>query len=266
MNSPAIHIENLRVAAGSRTILSIGHLSVARGEVLAVLGLNGAGKSTLLNVCLGLRRFSSGEVVVLGEPVGRSGSASLARLRCRIGYAPQTVARRSQAPLTIREVVAIGRTGLAGLLSPLRGDDWRIIDEWLERVGLERIAGQAYSDASGGEQRRTLIARVMVQQPEMLLLDEPTANLDLSGREQIVATLQKLHEETRVTIVLVCHELEVIPPCCGSLLVLEHGNVIAEGRPETALTDGVVAALYGRGLIVVHGEGRHSVIPEGARR
>ncbi len=261
MSEPAISIRNLRVAAGGRTILSAASLDVASGKVFAVLGPNGAGKSTLLKIRLGFQRPQAGEVHVLGEPVHRLGSMRLNRLRRRIGYVPQVLAGGSQAPLTVREVVAIGRTGIAGLLRPLRRKDWRIIDEWIERLGLERLGGRRYGDISGGEQRKTLLARAMVQQPELLLLDEPTANLDLAWRERIVAILQELYEQTAMSIVLICHELEVIPAACQHLVLLIDGRVAATGPPEEILTSQRVRSLYGSSLCVLPTGGRYVVIP-----
>jgi ABC-type Mn2+/Zn2+ transport system ATPase subunit len=263
MSEAAIEVAGLCVAAGGQTILSLDRWTVGRGQVLAVFGPNGAGKSTLLKVCLGLVRPSAGGVRVLGQEPARLGAGALARLRRRIGYVPQVLAARSQMPLTVREVVAVGRTGLAGLLRPLRLKDWRCVDEWIERLGLKSVADQAYGDISGGEQRKTLIARAMVQVPELLLLDEPTANLDLGWREQMVALIDGLYRQTGATVVLVCHELEVIPPCCRHLLLLREGRGLASGSPEAVLTASRLASLYGPGLEVVRRAGRLAVIPGG---
>jgi iron complex transport system ATP-binding protein len=161
-------------------------------------------------------------------------------------------------------VVAVGRTGLAGLLRPLRREDWRVVDEWLDRLGLAHLATAAYGDLSGGEQRKGLIAKAMVQKPELLLLDEPTANLDLFWREQIVATLQRLYEQARPSLVLVCHELEVIPPCVSRIALLEDGRLVAAGASLDVLTTERVGPLYGPGLDVVSRGGRWAVVPREA--
>jgi iron complex transport system ATP-binding protein len=164
-------------------------------------------------------------------------------------------------PLTVREVVAIGRTGIAGLLRPLRREDWHVVDEWIERLGLAALAKRGFSEISGGEQRKTLIARAMVQQPELLLLDEPTANLDLGWRERIVETIDHLYASMALTVVLVCHELEVLPTSCGRVVVLEDGRLRTDGSPEDVLTTGTVAGLYGPGLSIVRSGGRFAVVP-----
>ncbi len=129
----------------------------------------------------------------------------------------------------------------------------------------ESLAAQVegYGEISGGEQRKTLIARAMVQQPQLLLLDEPTANLDLGWRERIVRTVEDLIVEANLTALLVCHEVEILPTCCRRVVVLREGNLIADGTPEGVLTDDLVASLYGQGLRVLHTSGRHAVVPGG---
>jgi len=202
-----------------------------------------------------------GHVAVLGQQIGGLHSGGLAKLRRRIGYVPQLLPARSEMPLTVREVVAIGRTGLAGLLHPLRRHDWRIVEEWMDRLGLNRLAGRGFGEISGGEQRKTLIARAMVQQPELLLLDEPTANLDLGWRERIIDVIRRLHTSPNLTVVLVCHELEVLPSCCGRIVVLDEGNVVADGQPEDVLSTHTITSLYGPGLDVIRSAGRWLVAP-----
>lgn len=262
---PAIRLRALSVHLGGREVLALDELAVASGELLGLLGLNGAGKSTLLRCLLGLQRHARGEVTVLGQPVHALPAFALCRLRQSIGYVPQLLPAHSELPITTREVVAIGRTGRAGLFRRLQRTDWRIVDEWLERLDLVAAADRGYAELSGGQQRRALIARAMSQEPRLLLLDEPTANLDLGARELMVECIQQLHRETGVTIVLVCHELEVLPPGCRRVVLLEEGRVTATGSPEDVFTGTRVASLYGAGLRVIHQDGRHAVTPAGGR-
>ncbi len=266
MSDTVLEVRRLLVRRGGRNILQVENLTVQSGQVVAVLGPNGAGKSTLLKCLLGFVRPTAGGVRVLGSRIAPHRGVSLARLRCRVGYVPQVLAAHSETPLCVREVVAIGRSGIAGLFRRLRGSDWEIVDSWLERLGLADLSRRAYSALSGGEQRKTLIAKAMVQQPEILILDEPTANLDLFWREQIVATLEKLHEDSRLTVLLVSHDLEVIPTCCGRLLSLQRGRVVADGRPENVLTEELLESLYGLRLKLVGSSGRYTAAPVGGPR
>jgi len=257
----AIEIEHLRVAHGRRTLLHVEHFRVAPGEVVTILGPNGAGKSTLLKCLNGLVRPTSGSVRVLGMPVSGRNAPPLAQLRQRVAYLAQILAPGSEMPLTVREVVATGRAGVAGLFRPLRRNDWRAVDQWIERLGLAMLAEQPYSLLSGGEQRKALLAMAMVQQPDVLLLDEPAANLDLFWREQIVATLEQLYRQRPMTIVLVCHELETIPPSCDRVLLLDSGTVAACGLVADVLTPERVTAMYGHGLRAICVGGRRLLVP-----
>lgn len=261
MTSPAIKCEDLRVAAGRHEILQLRDHRVAAGEMVALLGPNGAGKTTYLRCLLRMQSHVRGRAEVLGRDVSTLGSGGIAALRQRIGYVPQMLPARSEMPLTVREVVAIGLTGVRGLLRRLRREDWHIVDHWIERLGLSALSRRGFGEISGGEQRKTLIARAMVQQPEMLLLDEPTANLDLGWRERMVELIDELYRSMSLTVILVCHELEVLPPSCDRVVVLEEGRVVADGACEDVLTTKLVQELYGPGLDVVGKSGRWTVVP-----
>jgi len=261
MSSPAIEVENLTVHAARSCVLDVDKLEIPAREITAIMGLNGAGKTTLLRACLGFVTPTRGGVRVLDCHLPQLRGGALAQLRRRVGYVPQLLPPRSELPLTLREIVAIGRTGRAGLFRQFTKADWQIVDEWIERLGLTALSGRAFGEISGGEQRKTILARAMAQQPELLLLDEPTANLDLGWRERIVSTVQRLHAERAITIALVCHELEVLPPGCHHVVLLDHGRVLAAGAPESVFTTERVTALYGAGLHVAHEGGRHAVLP-----
>lgn len=263
MSEPAIHIRDLTLLAGEREILALERLEIGHGEMLGLLGPNGAGKSTLLRCILGLQRFNSGTLRVLGSDVTALGWKELGRLRRRIGYVPQILPPSSETPLTVREVVAAGRTSVAGLLNPLRRRDWSIIDEWLERLGMRELAHCGYGEISGGEQRKTLIVRAMVQQPEILLLDEPAANLDMGWRERIVHLVRELYESGGLTVILVSHQLEVLPACCSRVVVLENGKIAADGPSQSVMSGEMIEELYGPELRLLAGmDGRMVVVPK----
>jgi iron complex transport system ATP-binding protein len=227
------------------------------------MGPNGAGKTTLLRMCLGWLRPVAGTVRVLGETVTDLRGAGLAALRGRLGYLPQFPPSPGEMPLTVREVAVIGRTARVGLGRRLSRADWAAVDDWLARLGLAGLADRAFHELSGGEQRKVLLARVMAQEPELLLLDEPAANLDLGWRGQLVAELDRLHRQTGLAAVLVCHEPEMLLPACRRVVWLEAGCVVASGAPETVLSTERLRRVYGSGMRVLHLQGRHAVVPGG---
>jgi ABC-type cobalamin/Fe3+-siderophores transport system ATPase subunit len=259
----AVDIRQMAIHTGRRCLLEVENVRAEQGSVIALMGPNGAGKTTLLRACLGLAPTARGDFTVLGVNVVGAGGPDLAGLRRRIGYVPQLLPARGELPLTVREVVAIGRTARAGLFHSLTRHDWQAVDQWIGHLGLDAVANRAFSRISGGEQRKTIIARAMAQEPELLLLDEPTANLDLGWRERIVETVEQLYARLRISVVLVCHELEVLPPSCRRVVLLEAGRVTADGPPEIVFSTGRVRELYGARLRVVHQGGRHAVIPGG---
>jgi len=261
MTHLAVKIRDLQVLRTGRPILAVDGLEIGPGRLAAVMGPNGAGKSTLLKCLTGIVRPSSGSVEVLGQDVGGLGSVALTRFRRRVAYLAQVLAPGSEMPLTLREVVLIGRTGRAGLLRTLGREDWRLTDLWIARLGLESIAQQPYATLSGGEQRKTLLAMAMVQEPEILLLDEPTANLDAYWREQLVAAMESLRE-SRLTIVLVCHDLEALPATTDQVLILRGGNVAAQGACTDVLTPQRVEDLFGRGLTLLRQGRRFMLAPQ----
>jgi ABC-type Mn2+/Zn2+ transport system ATPase subunit len=150
MNPPAIELRAVRVTIGAHAVLRIPELTVTAGELFAVMGPNGAGKSTLLRVLLGLQPLASGSARVLGEEVASLAGGARLRLRRGIGYVPQLLPTRGELPVTVREVVAIGRTGRVGLWRRLGRDDWRAVDEWLERLGIAALANRGFGEISGG--------------------------------------------------------------------------------------------------------------------
>lgn len=257
----AISIEELTVQFGRKLILSVDKLEVAHGELLGILGPNGAGKTTLLRCLLGMQRHAKGIVNIFGSDMNALDSRNKSLLRRRIGYVPQLLPVNSEMPLTVREIVSIGRTGISGLFGRLGSQDWNIVDEWIERLGLSSLANRGYGEISGGQQRKTLIARAMVQQPEILILDEPTANLDLRWRETIVKLIEDVYVLGNLTVLLVCHELEVLPSKCRRIAILNDGRMLGDGLPETELSEQRIKFLYGPGLSLLKRRNRYLVVP-----
>lgn len=232
-----LEISNLIVRYGTNTALEGVSLTVRRGEFLAVMGPNGGGKTTLLRVVLGLLKPAGGAI----------------RLHTgKIGYVPQSSAIDRAFPITVAEVVGTARLtpGLHPRLWRKKADRDAVLS-CLERVGLASYQDRPVSALSGGEFQRLLIARALATDPELLLLDEPTANIDPASREQIYSVLKRLVPET--TVVLITHDLSVLHNAVSRLIYL-GGSVLYDGAPT--LTPARMNELYGyrpRGVPPVEG-------------
>lgn len=225
---PVIEIEGAVVAYGSRPALDGVSLTVARGEVLAVLGANGSGKSTLIRAALGLVPLAAGRVRLFGVPLRPRAGRGLRRVWRRIGYVPQRLGAGGGVPATAREVVGSGRLARRGLLRPARGQDRDAVAAALSAVGLADRAADPVGTLSGGQQQRTLIARALAGRPELLVLDEPTAGVDAASQEAFAAALRDFVTGGG-TVVLVAHELGPLEPLVSRAVVIHLGGIVHDG-------------------------------------
>jgi zinc transport system ATP-binding protein len=221
----------LGVALGGRPIVRDVDLTVSTGDVVALLGSNGSGKSTLVRALLGLAPATTGDVRLFGTPLPRFGDWY------RVGYVPQRSTIAQGVPATVREVVASGRLARRRPFVPARAADRTAVSEAIHVVGLEEQAGQAVMTLSGGQQQRVLVARALAVQPDLLVLDEPNAGVDLASQDAIAATLDRLIG-AGVTILVVLHELGPFEPLITRTLVMRQGRVVHDGPPPTTAFDG----------------------------
>ncbi|MGP2439586.1 ABC transporter ATP-binding protein [Streptomyces sp. JW3] len=227
--------------------------SVRAGEHWALLGANGAGKTTLLRLLGALMHPTTGSVEVLGARLGR---VDVRELRARIGHVSS--AQRVPENLSAHAVVLTGHTGT---VQPL----WRMYDdevrqrarELLAEMGIKELADRPYGVLSGGQRARVLIARALMADPALLLLDEPFNALDLPSREDLIEALHQLAEgRPRLATVTVTHHLEELSPVVGHALLLREGRVLARGPVTEVLTDDRLTACFGRDITVARREGR----------
>lgn len=244
MTGACLSLCSVEVRRGRRAILAVEDMQIHQGEFVGVIGTNGAGKTTLLKVCCGLIRPNRGTVRLDGHDLGKLTAWRRAGLRQRIGYIPQSAEYNAELPFTVREVVAMGRTSVKGLLCGLSRDDYEIVDNWIEKLGLSERRTQTFRSLSGGEQQKVLIARAMAQAPKILVLDEPCSNLDFNWKHQITEIVEELHGETRVTVLMVSHETSTLPPCCGRVVLLHEGEVVADGEIGEVLDSEVLERAY----------------------
>ncbi|MFF4631200.1 ABC transporter ATP-binding protein [Streptomyces griseorubiginosus] len=252
-----LRAEDVRVVRDGRPILQEVSLTVRAGEHWALLGANGAGKSTLLGL-LGARVHPTGGTVeVLGRRLGR---VDLRELRTEVGHVDPR--HPLGAPLRVRDVVL---TGLTNSVAPL--PRWHPTDEQRDRadrliatLGLAGLADARWPTLSQGQRGRTLIARALMPQPRLLLLDEPATGLDLPGREQLIDALGELRREhPALATVLVTHHLEELPPGTTHALLLREGRVLARGPASHVLTGDQVGKCFDLPLVLERHDGRWTV-------
>ncbi|MFI6424371.1 metal ABC transporter ATP-binding protein [Promicromonospora sp. NPDC050880] len=231
-SEPVIEARGLHFRAGASHILRGVDLTVGRGEVVALLGANGSGKSTLVKSLVGINVPSAGSVRLFGEPLTAPGRGSVDW--GRIGYVPQRAGAGGGIPSTAQEVVASGLLHGRRLRLP-RG--WRDrVAAALEQVGLAERVHDPVHLLSGGQQQRILIARALVREPDLLVLDEPVAGVDVASQEAFAATMGRL-VDGGLTVLVVLHELGELEPLVSRAVVLKHGTVVHDGAPPQARDD-----------------------------
>jgi iron complex transport system ATP-binding protein len=252
-----VELNNVEVRRAGKTILGPIDWTVASGERWAVIGPNGSGKTTLLQVLSTYLWPSSGSVRILGETMG---DVDARELRRRIGYASPALAASIDPVLPAVDVVMTARHAALGpWWHRYTGADRQRADQLLDLLGLGGHALRTFGTLSTGECQRVLIARTLMARPDLLLLDEPAAGLDLGAREALLRRLTDLAAEASIAaIVLVTHHVEEIPVGFGHGLVLARGRAAASGAIEETLSAEVLSSAYGLHLSVDRQGGRFS--------
>jgi iron complex transport system ATP-binding protein len=250
-----IALAGVAVRRGGRTILGPLDWSVRPGERWAILGPNGSGKTTLLQVVSLYLWPTSGSVDVLGERFGRVDGRELRR---RIGYAGSALEAGMDPSLSAFQLVLSARHAALGPWWHVYDDaDRQRATNLIERFGIAHVADHPFATLSSGEQRRVSIARTLMTDPDLMLLDEPAAGLDLGARETLIRDLTSLAADARPeSIILVSHHVEEIPPGFGHALVLAEGRAVAAGPIEDVLIGDVLARAYGMSVAVERRDGR----------
>lgn len=200
-------------------------LDVPEGAAVAVIGPNGSGKSTLLRGVLGLAERTAGEVEVLGTTPERA--------RGRVGALPQADTRDTSLPLTLRQVVSMGLYRSLGALKPMGRGGRAAVNVVLEKVGLTERAGERFGELSGGQQQRGILARALVADPALLLLDEPFNGLDRENREKLLELVRGMRDERR-TVLVSTHDLEIAQRACTHVLLISAGHTPGQpGHPAS---------------------------------
>jgi iron complex transport system ATP-binding protein len=252
----ALALRGVKASLGGRAVLQGVDLSLGEGEVLVLAGRNGAGKSTLLRVASGLLRADSGRVEIRGRPIERLARRELAR-------AVAVVSQETSIPFPFRlgEVVLMGRSPHLGLLGFETAADRRLAMSALERLGIADLWDRSIQEVSGGERQLAMVARALVQDAPILLLDEPTAHLDVRRRLQLLELTRELAREGR-SVLVVSHDLSLAARAGDRLAVLADGRVVAQGSLEETLRPDVIRAAFGvEAELVATADGARVVVP-----
>jgi len=259
MSDTVINIENAVVSYREDVALRGVSFKVESGEFVGIIGPNGAGKTTLLTVVNGLGKLLSGRVRVLGNSLTPGNGRSL---RKKVGYVAQVENIDPRMPMHVREVVMIGRYGVLGLFRKPGKHDWEIVDEMLELVGMTHLAQRPIGHLSGGEQQRVAIARCLAQEPELFLLDEPTASLDWKAQTEILELVKQIHDSRKLTTLFVTHDLDALPHTCDRVVLMKDGLIIGDGTPDKLISTESLSLLYSIPASVVEERQPHMHVKE----
>ncbi len=230
-------------------------LDVMEGEFVGVIGPNGSGKTTFLKGILGMLHPVRGTLQIF--------DCACEALRChhraRIGYLPQKERTDPHYPITAWEVAMMGRYGALGLFCRPSAADQEIVGEALASVGMAAHEKRPFGSLSGGEQQRVLIARALAQQPEILLLDEPTTGIDATAQRHLIDLIRRLHGVYRLTIVFVTHDINTISPFVDALILLKT-RLYGKGPPRQILTQDILSPVYGKEILLTERDGRPYVM------
>jgi len=244
-------VQGVSVRLSGRTILDRVSFEIAPGEFTGLIGSNGAGKTTLFRVILGLQATSAGRVLVEGLEHGP-------RHRL-IGYVPQKFLLDPDVPLRARDLVGLGIDAhRLGMPVPSRTRR-ALVEEMLHAVDAERFADTRVGQLSGGEQQRILVAHALIARPRLLLLDEPLANLDLGGAQEVVALLARITREQQVAVLISAHEINPLLPVMDRIVYLAAGRAVS-GTTEEVVRADVLSELYGRHVDVLDVHGRVLIV------
>lgn len=239
-----ISYENVRFIRDHNVILDHVNWTVQPGEHWAVIGLNGSGKSTMLNMMGGYEFPTSGTIRVFGHQYGRY---NWEYVKKRLGFVGNTLNRFLDTlnMETAREIVVSGRFNSIGIYEQTKAEDWKKADELLASFRLTYLADKPYRFMSQGEQRRVLIARAFMAEPDAMILDEPCSGLDVRAREELLASLDRQSKTRNTSLLYVTHHIEEIFPAITHVALLKDGKMLADGRKEHVLTSEYLSEAFG---------------------
>jgi len=240
-----LEIKDLKSGYSGRTIIDGVSFSIEKGEFVGIIGPNGAGKTTLLKTMTHILSPSGGGVFLEGKDVHRLNSTEMARRFAMVGQD-----LRSIFSFTVKDIVLMGRTPYIGLFNSETGDDLKMVDHVLELTDLKDFIERPIDELSAGERQRVLIAKALAQDPAILLLDEPTAHLDIGYQMEILELVRSLKRERQLTVVCVLHDLNLASQYCNRIILLDKGKVADFAPPKDILKYDTIEKIFGATVLV----------------
>ncbi len=237
-----IEVKGLSVSYGQKRVLTNIHLTIEKGNMVAVIGPNGAGKSTFFKAILGLIDINSGQIRINGHPIED--------VRKTIAYVPQKDDIDWTFPATVMDIVLMGRYPHKSIFSRINKEDRSIALKAIQKLGMEKYIDTQIGQLSGGQQQRIFIARALCQESEILFLDEPFVGVDMTTEEKIIDILKELAKEGK-TILVVHHDLSTVKEYFDTVIMLNQ-RLISYGKVEDTFTEQNIAKCYGAQLTILH--------------
>ncbi|OPY76729.1 MAG: putative ABC transporter ATP-binding protein YlmA [Syntrophorhabdus sp. PtaU1.Bin058] len=255
MGEHIIELEGITVRKTDGVLLDRISFRVLRNEFIGIIGPNGAGKTTLLNVIAGFERFR-GTLSLFGR---RESWRRSRATRLRIGYVPQLFQIDPAFPILASEAVMTGAAGRLGLFrSPGRQEREKAI-RLMEMMRVAHLADRPLGQLSGGERQKVSLARAILQQPDVLLMDEPTANLDIAVQKEVLDLISEIHRQEDLTVLFVTHDFNMLPAAMRRAVLLDHGSTVFDGDIDTAMAGKTLSALFRYPLQTFERNGRRFV-------
>lgn len=253
----SVDLENITVGYGKQMVLEDFSLRAEPGEFIGVIGPNGAGKSTFLTLINGLSLPRQGQVKIAGEILNSANKNEICK---KIGYVPQSTWVDSRLPLLVKEVVLMGCFGRLGLGKKASKTEKELSGKMMELVGINNLQDKPIGHLSGGERQKVAIARALVQQPEILLLDEPTASLDWKAGQEILDLIERIQKKYQLTTFLVTHEINQLPHWCNKMVLIKKGRVIGVGQTADFFHEGILSDLYDIPVRIIYEDNKPAVL------
>lgn len=250
-----LKLENVACGYGSRIVLKDVSLEVHEGEVMCILGANGAGKTTLFKTVLGHLPILAGSVTLKGRNML---SMSVTERAKEIGYVPQ--AHTPPFPFSVRDVVAMGRTAHLSLFASPSDEDMEIAEEALHKAGVAYLTNRIYTEISGGERQLVLIARALAQTPSILIMDEPTSNLDFGNQARAVQQVRKLADRG-LGVVMTTHFPDHVFMCADKVAVIKKTDEVIVGDVKDVMTQELLSELYHMPIRTINVESKTVCVP-----